>query len=774
MPDYVTGFQTADGVKKYDYNSLANLPESVSDTTNTVISPNADYAEVGEWADGNPDRENRLGYFVAVAEVGDNTIKIRKATSTDDVRGVSVYNPAFSGNASKDKYGEDGNLLPRYNYIGIMGIVEVIDNGRCSVDGRCMPADDGTAIPSTNNMGYAVLERVDARHVLIAVEPGADMIQRVKSDIEDIEKQLGEGGLDENELQRAIDTALAQAKASGEFDGADGKDGTSVTITNITESTESGGSNVVTFSDGAILRVKNGKDGEDEYGCKELLDDMTIEGFEREGVFVDVTDRATKHEGAFATGNIYSNIGETVSALYNYLELPVTAGKKYRIYASYSKYYSAVIFTDENGKIIYKHPHESNDTTVQEFYEELEIPSGVSKIFVNEINRPDANLVIPAKIEKFEKTSQLHFTAEEGKTLNDLTIEGYERDAEFVDVTAKAEKHDAYFAYCPSGSTLVTVASSGYNYHILPVAAGETYYIESVFTKYIDAYFLVRGTDAVVEKGPRSEVISLYKGEVTIPEGVGYLVVNDYVMYAPNNMFLAHIEKKETSKLRFVRTDGGAYGSSLYGKKLACVGDSITEATNPEGGYFKNYAELVAERNGMTIYKDGKGGSTMTDVRGITTPAVPSAADKSFCISRYLDVPADFDILTIWFGWNDGYYAQNQIGTIDSTEDTTFYGAYKKVLEYFITTYPTKKIGLIVPYGNSLVEPCRVAVRELSQMYGVPCLDLADGERCSLLWGEANAAQLARRAALTYDTTHPNQEGHEYLSSMYEEFIKRL
>ena len=30
MSNYVTGFQTASGIKKYDYNSLANLPESVS------------------------------------------------------------------------------------------------------------------------------------------------------------------------------------------------------------------------------------------------------------------------------------------------------------------------------------------------------------------------------------------------------------------------------------------------------------------------------------------------------------------------------------------------------------------------------------------------------------------------------------------------------------------------------------------------------------------------------------------------------------------------
>ena len=79
-----------------------------------------------------------------------------------------------------------------------------------------------------------------------------------------------------------------------------------------------------------------------------------------------------------------------------------------------------------------------------------------------------------------------------------------------------------------------------------------------------------------------------------------------------------------------------------------------------------------------------------------------------------------------------------------------------------------------MPYGNDSVEPFRVAVRAMSEMYGVPCLDLVDGEQCSLLWGMANEAQLARRAALTYDGTHPNQVGHEYLSTMYEEFIKRL
>jgi hypothetical protein len=44
-------------------------------------------------------------------------------------------------------------------------------------------------------------------------------------------------------------------------DGSAGKDGTSVTVSKVTESTADGGSNVVTFSDGKTLTVKNGSKG---------------------------------------------------------------------------------------------------------------------------------------------------------------------------------------------------------------------------------------------------------------------------------------------------------------------------------------------------------------------------------------------------------------------------------------------------------------------------------------------------------------------------------
>ncbi|MBO5837263.1 MAG: hypothetical protein J6Q92_05150 [Oscillospiraceae bacterium] len=51
------------------------------------------------------------------------------------------------------------------------------------------------------------------------------------------------------------------SKGSDGNDGAAGKDGTSVTVKSVSESTADGGSNVVTFSDGKTVTVKNGSKG---------------------------------------------------------------------------------------------------------------------------------------------------------------------------------------------------------------------------------------------------------------------------------------------------------------------------------------------------------------------------------------------------------------------------------------------------------------------------------------------------------------------------------
>lgn len=177
---------------------------SIQTTEGTIVSQNADFAEVAEWADGNPDNEDRTGYFVC-ANVPVNGIVMKKATSIDDVKGVTILAPAFAGNYTKDKLDSKGNLLPKYSYVAIIGFVPVIDNGTCTVGGRCMPDDNGCAIPSSNSMGYQVVNRIDENRVLIIIEPNGDMVQRVKTKINQLQEDIGD-----------IDTALDEIIAEQE------------------------------------------------------------------------------------------------------------------------------------------------------------------------------------------------------------------------------------------------------------------------------------------------------------------------------------------------------------------------------------------------------------------------------------------------------------------------------------------------------------------------------------------------------------------------------
>lgn len=185
----------------------------------TVVSQNADFAEVAEWADGNPNNEDRTGYFVC-ANVPVDGIVMKKATSIDDVKGVTILSPAFAGNYTKDKLDSNGNLLPKYSFVAIIGFVPVIDNGTCTVGGRCMPDDNGCAIPSSNSMGYQVVNRIDENRVLIIIEPNGDMVQRVKTkinklqeDVDNLEKALADVG-GGGEYETIIEGELAEGGVS--------------------------------------------------------------------------------------------------------------------------------------------------------------------------------------------------------------------------------------------------------------------------------------------------------------------------------------------------------------------------------------------------------------------------------------------------------------------------------------------------------------------------------------------------------------------------------
>lgn len=352
-----------------------------------------------------------------------------------------------------------------------------------------------------------------------------------------------------------------------------------------------------------------------------------------------------------------------------------------------------------------------------------------------------------------------------------ISIEGYETRSSYnkTDMIPLAIKHPGEFIWYGwnseiSNFSLIVTASNSWDYYEMEVSPGEMFAIETVVAAMPFGCAFVDALGNVISKFPVElpAQLTAYSGQVTAPAGAVKMYVNTGTYNYLNPLSVYKLEFLEANFNFFRNQPGGADSDPLYNKKLAYVGDSITAAINPAGGYFKDYAEIVATRHGMRVYKDGIAGSTMANVEG----------QYPFCVDRYRNIPMDFDILTIWFGWNDSSLVS--VGTINDTVDTTFYGAYNKVLTHLITTYPTKKIGLIVPYGPDTHADFQEAVRQLSKKYGCPCLDLMDSTKCSRIHGYGNEAQIARMNALLYDTVHPNQDGYVFLSSMYEEFIKSL
>ena len=157
----------------------------------SYASTGADYAEYFEWADGNPDQEDRRGYFVTL-----DGEQIRKARSGEYLLGIVSGHPCVIGNFDEhwrgqyemDEWGdyiyvdEEGNPCkgggykvnpnyddsqpyvpredrPEWSAVGMLGKLRVHDDGSCQVNGFAICNDEGIATSSIT--GYRVTKRIN-------------------------------------------------------------------------------------------------------------------------------------------------------------------------------------------------------------------------------------------------------------------------------------------------------------------------------------------------------------------------------------------------------------------------------------------------------------------------------------------------------------------------------------------------------------------------------------------------------------------------------------
>lgn len=169
----------------------------------------ADYGEFFEWLDGNPNAEDRIGYFVTLE--GD---KIKIANEGDYILGVVSGISGVIGNSDEHythrwKTDEFGRLLTEqktiqdevtgeayitevnienedyvyeqdlqythrserkeWDVVGMLGQIIVRDDGTCKVNHYCIVADGGIATATDDKTGYRVIERITDNIIKIIV-----------------------------------------------------------------------------------------------------------------------------------------------------------------------------------------------------------------------------------------------------------------------------------------------------------------------------------------------------------------------------------------------------------------------------------------------------------------------------------------------------------------------------------------------------------------------------------------------------------------------------
>ncbi len=136
-------------------------------------------------------------------------------------------------------------------------------------------------------------------------------------------------------------------------------------------------------------------------------------------------------------------------------------------------------------------------------------------------------------------------------------------------------------------------------------------------------------------------------------------------------------------------------GVDFSGKKIACLGDSITAAANLEGeeGYLSYaYPSILKELLGAEeVYNFGIGGSS-----------IGRYWSDAF-VERYTQIPKDVDIIIVMGGTNDGFcLSEKEFGSLTERKSWTFCGDLDELMRGLREKYPEADIFFATPLPNIL------------------------------------------------------------------------
>ena len=206
------------------------------------------------------------------------------------------------------------------------------------------------------------------------------------------------------------------------------------------------------------------------------------------------------------------------------------------------------------------------------------------------------------------------------------------------------------------------------------------------------------------------------------------------------------------------------YESKLKNKIWNVLGDSITYGL----GTTKTYHQIISDRTGIKVNNYGLSTSTIA-VNGWT-------GVQSF-VERYTSMNKPVDYITVFGGVND-FIHKTPLGTFDSRDNTTFYGALHELCQGLYNNFTTSKIMFITPYINEGAKTPRAldgktlidfvnAIEEVCAYYGIKVKNLYKDSGI-------NVNIPIHKTTFAPDGLHLNKLGHEKISNSIESELESL
>jgi lysophospholipase L1-like esterase len=222
----------------------------------------------------------------------------------------------------------------------------------------------------------------------------------------------------------------------------------------------------------------------------------------------------------------------------------------------------------------------------------------------------------------------------------------------------------------------------------------------------------------------------------------------------------------------------------LTAKKIAFLGDSITEGSGVKDRAANRYDNVLARIAGMElIHSDGIGGSRLAYQR---VPSEDPRRDLCFC-GRAFNIPLTADVVVVYGGVNDYFHGDAPIGEMTDCTPATFCGAVRFLMRTLRKRFEGKTVVFMTParcfYKD--IPDTEPSTRPMKLADAMPVLGYVD--IINRIGAEESVAVLdlyrtlpidpndpAQREKYTADGLHFNDDGHHILANTLKNFLEAL